>query len=163
LAEYLGSRGYATAGFVANILYCSYETRLNRGFTHYEDYVLGRFGPFRTAWLFDRTLGMVSDWGVFVSRRMEMGPFRPLLESLLEPLLTIGRKKDAETVNREFVHWLSQRQEPGRPFFVFLNYFDAHAPYVPPRGAAYPFGLKPQSQADFIFLIEQWQSIHDKL
>ena len=40
LAEYLGSRGYATAGFVANTVYCSYDTGLDRGFTHYEDYVL---------------------------------------------------------------------------------------------------------------------------
>ena len=35
LAEYLGSRGYATAGFVANAGYCSYDTGLDRGFTHY--------------------------------------------------------------------------------------------------------------------------------
>ena len=39
LAEYLGSHGYATAGFVANTDYCSYDTGLDRGFTHYEDYV----------------------------------------------------------------------------------------------------------------------------
>jgi Sulfatase len=38
LAEYLGSRGYATAGFVANTEYCSYDTGLDRGFTHYDDY-----------------------------------------------------------------------------------------------------------------------------
>ena len=39
LAEYLGSRGYATAGFVANTQYCSSDTGLDRGFAHYEDYV----------------------------------------------------------------------------------------------------------------------------
>ena len=39
LAEYMGSRGYATAGFVANTGYCSYDTGLARGFTYYEDYV----------------------------------------------------------------------------------------------------------------------------
>ena len=39
LAEYMGSRGYATAGFVANTGYCSYDTGLARGFTHYEDYI----------------------------------------------------------------------------------------------------------------------------
>ncbi len=32
LAEYLGSRGYTTAGFVANVAYCSYATGLDRGF-----------------------------------------------------------------------------------------------------------------------------------
>ena len=40
LAEHLGSLGYATAGFVGNTLYCSYDGGLDRGFTHYEDYVL---------------------------------------------------------------------------------------------------------------------------
>ena len=49
LSEYLASRGYATAGFVANTLYCSYETGLNRGFTHYDDYVLEKLIPLRTA------------------------------------------------------------------------------------------------------------------
>src|SRR5262249_11159297 len=38
LAEVLRTHGYATAGFVANLIYCSYEMGLNRGFSHYEDY-----------------------------------------------------------------------------------------------------------------------------
>ena len=45
LAGYLGSRGYATAGFVANTLYCSYDTGLDRGFTHFEDYLLEYLVP----------------------------------------------------------------------------------------------------------------------
>jgi arylsulfatase A-like enzyme len=162
LAEDLGARGYATAGFVANVLYCSYDTGLNRGFTHYEDYVLGRFGALRTAWLFDLFLGAISDWGLVVSRRPELGPIRPMLESLLEPLFTIGRKKDARQVNREFLDWLSHHREPGRPYFAFLNYFDAHVPYVLPPGEAYRFGLAPQGQMDFMVLIEEWAKIHDK-
>ena len=36
LADYLGSVGYATAGFAANVLYCSYDTHLDQGFTHFE-------------------------------------------------------------------------------------------------------------------------------
>src|SRR5262249_33619019 len=51
LAEYLGSRGYATAGFVANVEYCSYEFGLDRGFTHYEDYVLEPMTPLRLCYL----------------------------------------------------------------------------------------------------------------
>jgi arylsulfatase A-like enzyme len=41
----------------------------------------------------------------------------------------LGRKT-AEEVNRAFLDWLPKTS--GRPFFVFLNYFDAHAPYRPP-------------------------------
>ena len=48
LAEYLGDHGYATAGFVANVGYCSQETGLARGFTHYEDYDLEKLAPLRT-------------------------------------------------------------------------------------------------------------------
>ena len=40
LAEYLASRGYQTAGFVANTNCCTYETGLDRGFAHFEDYSL---------------------------------------------------------------------------------------------------------------------------
>ena len=40
VAEYLGSHGFATAGFAANTGYCSYDTGLDRGFTHFEDYDL---------------------------------------------------------------------------------------------------------------------------
>ena len=37
----------------------------------------------------------------------------------------------AEQINRRILHWLDRR--PNRPFFAFLNYFDAHAPYFPPE------------------------------
>jgi arylsulfatase A-like enzyme len=40
LAEYLAAWGYQTAGFIANTNYCSYETKLDRGFAHYDDYPL---------------------------------------------------------------------------------------------------------------------------
>ena len=59
LAEYLGSHGYATAGFVGNTLYCSYDTGLDRGFTHYEDYVLEKLGPLQTAVLVDKVRRML--------------------------------------------------------------------------------------------------------
>ena len=54
------------------------------------------------------------------------------------------------------------RQEPERPFFAFLNYFDAHSPYIPPEGTVFRFGLRPQTEADFILLGELWTVI-DKL
>jgi len=40
-------------------------------------------------------------------------------------------RKSAESVNAEFLGWLSGRQDK-RPYFVFLNYLDAHDPYQPP-------------------------------
>ena len=46
-----------------------------------------------------------------------------------------------------FVDWLRQRRQD-RPFFAFLNYFDAHDPYVPPPGYAGRFGIRPGSRRD---------------
>lgn len=160
LAEYLGSHGYATAGFVANTLYCSYDTGLDRGFTHYEDYVLERLSPFRTARLVDLTLNTVAEVDVMLSERWGAVPLRPLQEPVLRRLLA-GDRKDAGSINREFVAWLSQRPEPGRPFFAFLNYFDAHSLYLLPPGAVSRLGLKPRTQAEFQ-IFERWRDI-DKL
>ncbi len=103
LAEYLGANGYATAGFIGNRFLCSYETGLDRGFTHYEDYVLGRFGLFSVAWLPDHALGLVSDCGRVLSRLLSPGPLRTRLESFLEPLFVMARKKDAKAVNGDLV------------------------------------------------------------
>ena len=41
------------------------------------------------------------------------------------------QRKDAKGVNREFLGWLDGHD--GRPFFAFLNYFDAHDPYLVPE------------------------------
>ncbi len=140
LAEFLGDRGYATAGFVGNTLYCSYDSGLDRGFTHYADYVFGEFATVRTSQVVDlalKTFGQIGrGW---------------MLRQLL-----IGDRKDAAIINREFLDWLSTRREPRRPFFAFLNYVDAHAPYVLPPGVVYRFGVGPRTEADFLFLLEGW-------
>ena len=156
--EYFGSRGYATAGFVANLIYCSYDTGLDRGFTHYEDYVLERLMALRTACLIDKAVRELSA----LSRLVDADPFRSLRAAIARSFFPREHRKDAGAINREFVGWLSQRPEPARPFFAFLNYLDAHSPYVLPPGAAHRFGLEPESQDDFQVLNDHWDSI-DKL
>jgi arylsulfatase A-like enzyme len=47
-------------------------------------------------------------------------------------------RRPAADVNRAFLAWLERT--PGRPFFAFLNYFDAHAPYRPPAATRGRFG-----------------------
>lgn len=49
-------------------------------------------------------------------------------------------RKSAAMLNRDFLGWLPRRPQ-GRPFFAFLNYYDAHAPFVPPEDPAPRFGL----------------------
>lgn len=116
LAEYLGSRGYRTAGCVANTVFCDRVYGLNRGFVHYVDYELSPQQTLKSAFL-SRTL---ADWAAKASsRRM------------------ILARKDAATVNGEFLHWLDGIGS--RPFFAFLNYMEAHDPYDPPPGFSTKF------------------------
>jgi len=125
LAEHLGSLGYATAGFVGNTFYASYDTGLDRGFTHYEDYVLDGLNAARTAKALDDSFKSIGELG-----RMWHISGRAYQD------LTRGERKDARAVNREFLEWLAHRVAPRRPFFAFLNYVDAHSPYLLPPGVS---------------------------
>ena len=127
LAEYLGSRGYATAGFVGNTFYCAYDSGLNRGFTHYEDYSLGKLDALRTVHLIDLALKAVPPILTTLGRFLPVGPSLSLGPLMLRQV-AFSDRKDAAAVSREFLHWLAGRPARERPFFAFLNYADAHAP-----------------------------------
>ncbi len=157
LAEYLGSHGYATAGFVANTLFCSYDTELDRGFTHYEDYVLGPISSLRTAFFVDFNFKWIFALAAQYGTRFDAGPLRPLQEFVLGTILERDRIS-GESISRKFVDWLAHRQEPNRPFFAFLNYFDAHVPYVIPLDAPRRFGLQPRSMTD-AQIIDRWREL----
>ncbi len=158
LAEYLGSHGYATAGFAANTLFCSYDTGIDRGFAHYEDYELGSLDAIRTAHVVDLALKPVIALAVTYGRSFDTGPLRLVQEGLLLGWILARDRISARAINLKFVDWLARRRQPGRPFFAFLNYFDAHSPYVPPTIAERHFGLRPQSVADSTIL-DGWRDI----
>jgi arylsulfatase A-like enzyme len=121
LAELLADAGYETAGFIANLAYCEREYGLNRGFIHYEDYKasIGQM-------IGDPALG-----GTIA---------RELLPSMGDYQL-LGRKS-AASINHDFLSWLDRRGN-SHPFFAFLNYFDAHSPYIPPKDFAQKFMSMP--------------------
>ena len=121
LAEYLASRGYQTVGFAANTECCSYETGLDRGFTHYEDY------PLTPRFLLGRTVP--GSW--ILKNILSRGDF---YDSKWIDL----QSRDVRGINDAFLDWLRRRRRD-RPFFAFLNYFDAHDPYVPPAEYVGPF------------------------
>jgi arylsulfatase A-like enzyme len=105
---------------------------------------------------------VISELGTILGCTRDLGSIRPLHESWLSPYFDRLRKKDAGLINRAFLEWLSHRSQPARPFFAFLNYYDAHAPFVLPAGAEYRFGLKPRRPADFTFLEVDWE-LTDKM
>ncbi len=139
LAEFLGNRGYATAGFVANTMYCARDTGLSRGFTHYEDFIFPEFTAPKTAILVNRLLAAFGKVLPFVEARPSLAWLQPYVQKLWQAF--VFDRKGASTVNREFLNWLSRRIEPARPFFAFLNYSDAHTPYELVAGRVHRFGV----------------------
>jgi arylsulfatase A-like enzyme len=135
LAEALASLGYSTVGFAANLHYCSYEHGLQRGFAHYEDYPIS-FGQIVLSSSLGRTITN-NRW------------FRRLTG--YQDLLN---RKTAAEVNRAFLSWLPGRRE--RPFFAFLNYYDAHEPYLPPAPFKYRFDPAPPRRS-FVYRTNEAQ------
>jgi arylsulfatase A-like enzyme len=115
LAERLRDNGYVTAGFVANYFYGMPEYGLNRGFIHYESRRMN--------------LGSVMNTSAFGS--LLLGRFNRFTKSYYRP-----ERRRASEINERVIHWLPPRGT--RPFFVFVNYIDAHLPYVSPP----PYDLK---------------------
>lgn len=115
LAEWLAARGYVTGGFAANVGYCGPDFGLQRGFIHYDarpnsiNFVLG------SSWLGQQLTRIVK-------RRLQ-GSHQDLV------------RVRASEISQEFLTWLDKvhNAEGGRPFFAFLNLYDAHAPYLPPE------------------------------
>jgi arylsulfatase A-like enzyme len=149
LAEWFAARGYATAGFVANTVFCSTEYGLARGFDHYEDHAVTPAEVLRCSslgWLLARSAA------------------RPLLDALLprlgraprHPFEADVRYKDAAEANAAALRWLDA-QELGRPAFVFLNYMDAHDPYLTPPGVPMP-RARPATAADYR-LLQRWADL----
>ena len=124
LAEVLTSNGYATGGFVGNINYTCADRGFGRGFSHYED--------FHVTW---EVAALASSFGQAL---LGQGPHRPRV------------RNDAERVTDGVMSWMEE-QVGERPFFAFINYFDAHALYLPREGYDTLFG--PRSP-----LLNAWRS-----
>jgi arylsulfatase A-like enzyme len=110
LAQELRSRGYRTGAFSANYFFFSRQMGFGRGFLHFED-VFGSLADCAARTLYGRKF----DQFVLQKLGFEDVP---------------GRKRAAD-VNRELLDWLDRNGD--HPFFAFLNYFDAHDPYLPPQ------------------------------
>lgn len=133
LAETLAGHGYMTGGFVANTHFCNARFGLDRGFARYED---------RPE---DRRID-----GYEVLRSAGLG--RRIADAFAQagyPLAGGSPAKDAEILNRDALEWIEGAAATGRPFFAFLNYFDAHHPYIVPAGDHRRLGLRPETPADF--------------
>ncbi|MGH7657493.1 MAG: sulfatase, partial [Gemmatimonadales bacterium] len=108
LAEIFRANGYRTVGVSANHVYAGYENGIDRGFGHFEDYKVSR-----------QQLRLSSALGQVVDvRGLRRTAWRRRYD-----------RKLSEEVNSRLLMWMDNRNDT-RPFFAFLNYFDAHGPYV---------------------------------
>lgn len=119
LAEYLRDRGYVTGGFVGNLKYVGAGSGLNRGFGRYED-----FAP---------SIGEIASTSTVVRTVADNFRLRRLIAND-EHLNRIA----ADDLNERAARWIEAQS--GGPFFAFLNYFDAHEPYLPPPPFDRQFG-----------------------
>ena len=134
LAEALTARGYRTGGFVANTYYVGRESGLDRGFAHWD---AEHEAP-----------------GHLVLASAIVRPFDQDLDGWrlrMRRWQTLGRK-DARLINRQLLDWLHDGPAD-RPFFAFLNYYDAHDPYITRAPFDTMFGRRPD---DFIPML--WRS-----
>jgi arylsulfatase A-like enzyme len=111
IAEALQDRGYRTGAFSANFRVFCRRLGFGRGFHRFEDYY--------------RSPGNMLV-GTFYGRMAEVYGLQKGLGYNDE----IGRRW-ADDINDAALDWIDRDQN--RPFFVFLNYFDIHDPYVPPQ------------------------------
>ncbi len=112
LAEVFRHSGYETAGFVANYYFLSPSFGINRGFDHYESFRLTPGRAFRSTAIGEEAY---SKWRFF---------------DKIEKNNSFGNK-NAEILRIEFLRWLDRRSQT-KPYFAFMNFIDAHAPYLPP-------------------------------
>jgi arylsulfatase A-like enzyme len=109
LPEALRARGYRTAAFSANRFWFTREQGFGQGFVRFED-------TFRSP----VKMAMRTVYG----RQIEDAVIKSIAEDY--PWRT-----RASGINSSVLRWL--KQDSDRPFFAFLNYFDVHDPYFPPR------------------------------
>jgi arylsulfatase A-like enzyme len=112
LAELMQANGYETVGVAAN-LYLRSDFGLERGFQEFR---------------IPRPVPMLPDGAPFLMRRtVRRGLSFVADTSQFDRLYSLG-----EDIDSTLFSTLEHRNKPSAPLFVFLNYMDAHFPYVPP-------------------------------
>jgi arylsulfatase A-like enzyme len=117
LAEALAAEGYATAAISANLLVAGHMN-LTQGFRHVDVRRSPRSLPPAAAPLLLRGQGMAPRWLV-ADRVQEWFP---------SAFRSAGEIADAG------IAWLGRPRPEGQPYFAFLNFMDAHTPFVAREG-----------------------------
>ena len=115
IAEALTQRGYRAGAFNGNFETVTSHWGFGRGFLHFEDY-------YQTL----PQLAVSSVYGRFIEYYV--------LHKVFNMEFSIDRRW-GPSVNRSALDWIEQ--DDSKPFFAFVNYYDAHAPYISPERAKF--------------------------
>ncbi len=130
LPEVFRARGWATGSAVGNMYYTGWESGLGRGFEVFTDYLVTPKQILLHAQV------LQTEWARGLVRAMRERSLNTLVKALVSfrfyntERFPQFHRKWAPSVNEELLQWIGTLQ--GRPFFAFVNYFDAHIPYAPP-------------------------------
>lgn len=119
LAEILKDKGYTTAGFISGP-YCMREFGISQGFSYYDDQVVSLKGMIFIIRTIDRI------WGEIIG----LGGSNLIKNVIckLEGYLHAA-KRPAEMTNDRIMRFMDKNIDEN-PFFLFINYFDPHDPYI---------------------------------
>jgi arylsulfatase A-like enzyme len=121
IGEVLQSQGYRTGAFSANTLFFTRRQGFGRGFLRFED----NYQTPADAVLNSSLYGYLFDYyGLRKALNYEGVPTRRL----------------ASDINASVLDWVGA---DSKPFFLFINYFDAHDPYTPPEPYRSLYGQAP--------------------
>lgn len=118
LAESLTREGYKTGAVVANAACLNRDLGMGQGFQYYDDRVTASFAAAKPETI--SPVLWLTHW----------------YKSRVEPSKT-GWSRNAAEINRDVYTWLNTVDD--NPFFLFINYLDAHEPYFGHRQFAESF------------------------
>lgn len=136
LAEHLAANGYATAGFAANTGMCNACFGVGRGFDYYLDHPcnheVGVVAALRNSVIGTHALRLARKVKIRIPIEF---PFRKVLVA-----------PEIASLGREWLESTHARNANGsrRPSFLFMNFMDAHGPYIPPRDRPTTFWKGPE-------------------
>ncbi|HEV2417628.1 MAG TPA: sulfatase [Terriglobia bacterium] len=121
IAKILQSKGYETAGFNSNPFYGLAGWRLNEGFDFYDDDSLSIRHNLAVTFL-----------------------GQSILQTLYNRVVRYNQfdHRNADDLNHDVKRW-ARRRDISNPYFLFINYMDAHRPYLPPAQFDHRFGRIP--------------------
>ncbi|MBI3403964.1 MAG: sulfatase-like hydrolase/transferase [Acidobacteria bacterium] len=119
------SRGYRTAAFSGNTFNFSRRFNFDEGFLHFDDGT--------RSWTGGINLTM---WGYRLQKYL----------TLLGAIDQIIGRRSAQQLNTKVIPWM---HADSRPFFLVINYFDAHDPYHPPERFRAAFAQRPDEESRY--------------